>query len=124
MTISPFTVYLILQADRIMVALITLFAVLAGICLIRRIIPTAARADCSKANEGFWDERLRAAPKWGTSFLFMALAALSGAFVPSTNTLAGCVIAPAIVNSSVVQKDIPELYTLGIEALKQALGKK
>jgi len=48
------------------------------------------------------------------------LSSLFHCLIPSSKTIAVMVVAPAIVNSSVVQKDIPELYKVGVEALKES----
>ena len=53
---------------------------------------------------------------------------LSGAFatlIPSSKTIAMMVAIPAIANSEPIQKDLPELYQLAKEALKeQIVGSK
>lgn len=40
---------------------------------------------------------------------------------PSSDTIAMMVVIPQITQSSVVQKDIPELYRSAVEALKRQL---
>jgi hypothetical protein len=43
--------------------------------------------------------------------------------IPSTKEMAAIIVVPKIVNSTAVQKDVPELYSLGVEWLKDKLGK-
>lgn len=44
-------------------------------------------------------------------------------FTPSSKTIAIMVIAPAIVNSDPIQKDLPEIYNAAVDALKEQLKK-
>ena len=53
-----------------------------------------------------------------TSFIFLVRL-----FIPSSEAIAVMVVVPKLVNSEVVQKDIPELYSIAIEALKSKLTK-
>ena len=41
--------------------------------------------------------------------------------VPSSRTIALMIVAPAIINSEPIQKDLPEIYQMAKEALKQTL---
>lgn len=45
-----------------------------------------------------------------------------GSAIPSTKQLAVIVVAPKLVNSEVVQKDIPELYELALDWTKKQLA--
>lgn len=51
-----------------------------------------------------------------------AMFALIAALTPSSKTIAIMVVAPAIVNSEPIQKDLPEIYNLAKDALKDALA--
>ena len=42
-------------------------------------------------------------------------------FVPSKETAYQMIVVPAIVNSQAIQKDLPEIYNLAIEKLKNQL---
>jgi hypothetical protein len=53
--------------------------------------------------------------------LFMGV--LTAAF-PSSKTIAVMYAVPAIVNSTAVQKDLPELYKMGVDSLKEQLAPK
>jgi len=55
-----------------------------------------------------------------SGFIFLSLAVLT----PSSKTIAMMVVIPAIANSEVIQKDVPELYSLAIDALKENLTQK
>lgn len=124
MTISPFTVYLVLQADSIGSGVIATFAVPAATIAIGRIALLTGWADARKEEEKQWNARLDKIPGFKWAVVFACMAILAGSLFPSTKTLAGSFIAPAIINSSAVQKDLPELYDLGIAALKAALASK
>lgn len=52
-------------------------------------------------------------------FVFSLVATV---LLPSSKTIAIMAVAPAIVNSEPLQKDVPELYKLGLDALKQKLS--
>lgn len=47
--------------------------------------------------------------------------AIAGAMMPSSKTIALMVALPAIANSEPIQKDLPELYKLAVDALKQQI---
>ena len=55
------------------------------------------------------------------SFIFCSLLVTAA---PSTKTIAVMYAVPAIVNSKPVQQDLPELYQMGVEALKAQLAPK
>ena len=46
------------------------------------------------------------------------------ALMPSSKTIAAMVIAPAIANSEVIKRDIPDIYEAAISKLKEALTTK
>ena len=50
-----------------------------------------------------------------------AIALLVGVFLPNSKTIAVMVVVPALVESKAIQKDLPELYDMGIKALKSSL---
>lgn len=53
--------------------------------------------------------------------LFGNLANLIAMLMPSSKTIALMVALPAIANSEPIQKDLPELYKLAVDALKQQI---
>ena len=55
------------------------------------------------------------------SVITLIITTCGAILIPSTKTMAAIIIVPKIVNSTVVQKDVPELYDLGIEWLKGKL---
>lgn len=63
------------------------------------------------------DER----PKNKLPFWLMIIFTTLGGLFPSSNTIATMVILPEIVNSEVIQKDLPEIYKMAIEKLKAEL---
>jgi hypothetical protein len=68
-------------------------------------------------------------PKWVKGSIKCSLSVflavlLVGSIVPSTKTLATMIILPKIANSQVFQKDVPALYNLAIDRLKEILEDK
>jgi hypothetical protein len=59
-------------------------------------------------------------PKWIMIPLFI-VCGLVNFLLPSSKTIAMMAVIPAVADSRVVQQDIPELYTIAIEALKAQL---
>jgi len=126
MTISPFTVYLVMQADEVCTAFF-----LASI-----ISPVGAAAlfamyhmDSYKRTSPLYkDERdqvesyLSTLLRWAKRLSVLSAVSLPLAvLLPSTKTLAAMIIVPAIVNSDAIQKDVPEIYELAKDRLKEAL---
>jgi hypothetical protein len=74
------------------------------------------------------DDIQNALPEWQKRYkllgicggLLMAVAT----FLPSSKTIALMVVVPAVMNSEPIQKDLPELYQMAKEALKQTLETK
>lgn len=60
--------------------------------------------------------------KWALAAFFTL--GMLGMVIPSTKTIALMVTLPAIANSEPVQKDLPELYQLAKEALKEQVSGK
>lgn len=121
MQLHPLTVYLVLQADQVLnicSSIVIIALILAGISTIVLMIAGPIL---------FFEEvpvldHINKFPYKKHLAIILLIPVLILAFMPSTKTLAAMLIAPAIVNSSVVQKDLPELYTLGVEKLKEAMG--
>lgn len=113
MTISPWLVYLWGIADSVRDGAI-LISMFAGIFAIVGAIAVPTMESDGDVDRGF----LASMRKLRLVITTMFFVALPVAFLtPSSRTVAIMVIAPAIVNSSVIQKDVPELY----EAAKKAM---
>ncbi len=116
-TISPWLVYLVMQADNILglfiglTALSSFFAVaLLSVWLVMAIHEEKVPEDMKK-----WAIRC--------TFISCFLAILV-TLIPKTKTLAAIIIIPKIANSEAIQKDLPDLYKLGVEKLKESLGQE
>jgi basic membrane lipoprotein Med (substrate-binding protein (PBP1-ABC) superfamily) len=107
MTISPWTIYLFGIADSIRSSL--QFAVFIGVVV--SFIYSFFTA-CDGEFKGRTLSKI-AIP----TFLVGVCAAL----MPSSKTIAMMVVIPAIVNSEPIQKDLPDLYRLGVDALKEQI---
>lgn len=133
---TPFTIYLWQQADRFDTPFITggmLLSLASIIMFVLNKISQANMSDCLKSiavydsphyKEKFeeWEKVNRATakriPKMVAAAVFCWLVV---ALLPSSKTIAMMVAIPAIANSEPIQKDIPELYQLAKEALKEQI---
>ena len=113
MTITPATMYWFTRLDSIGVLMcFTLFACIVGIAI------TAIQWG---VNEPI-DEEQESYKKWFKRETITAvIAALILTFVPSSKEMAMIYVVPQITESQVVKQDIPELYDLGVNALKDWL---
>lgn len=55
------------------------------------------------------------------SFAALVLSAICSTFIPTSKTIAMMVVLPKIVDSKVIQQDLPDIYNAAMEALKAAL---
>lgn len=116
MTLTPFTIYMIMQADTIISACQTVAIIgLAASGLAAMLLPIL----CEVVQEN--REILKSFPKKTIAAVFM-VCALGYILIPSTKTLAAMIVVPAIANSQAVQKDFPELYDLAVNKLKEQLA--
>jgi hypothetical protein len=115
MTLTPFTVYLIMQADAVCCVL-GITAAIAGMAL---AFITFSIFDDSSAESAFETFKEMKMKRW---WLLWLLALLPVAIaIPNTKTLAAMYVVPAIANSEPIQKDFPQLYDLAINKLKEQL---
>lgn len=114
--ITPFQVYLVMMADKFCDSFCGGFFLSAMVLLLSL-----------GATFLFWDQL----DKDGQSFLknvrnFSGLLVLIFGILttvtPDTKTLATMYLAPAIVNSEAIQKDVPEIYNLAVEKLKETMS--
>lgn len=124
MTISPWTLYWILTLDNIksFCTIITLVTTVALI-LISALLIANSRDPCIE------DGPLRAY-KYSLyiSLILFAGALIGNAFIPSTKQMAAIIVVPAVVNSKIVQEDMPreakELYELTKDVVEEFLKKR
>jgi len=55
------------------------------------------------------------------SIATLVLSAICSTFIPTSKTIAMMVVLPKIVDSKVIQQDLPDIYNAAMEALKAAL---
>lgn len=107
--ITPFEVYIVMQADDVKNAL----EGLAGLSLLT--------AGCLVVFSSLAEEAL-VVPKKSTALLiFGILCGVTSSLVPSTKTAAAMLVVPAIVNNERLQKEASELYQIAKKALKEAV---
>lgn len=114
MTLTPLTIYLWQLADQI-----------SGAASILALFAGAILAIVFTIGYGIQSDFPAAAPELKAmrviSGILFPLSIAVAAFTPSSDTVAMMVVIPQITESSVVQKDIPELYNIAIEALKKQI---
>lgn len=115
MTLSPWIIYLWGIADSINNAA-HFFSVGSGIAT---LVCTVCYLACKYDNDERGVEVLPIKTVW---VIFLAAFSINVAF-PSSKTIAVMVVAPAIVNSAPIQKDLPELYKVAKDALMSTLTK-
>jgi len=138
MTLSPWIIYLYGQADVLRIAVFTLglfslFWSIIGIMVMSDVKPvvTTWHSDADKQKEveakaddicaikkSAMNRRVR---KW---FAISVALGVFGVVLPSSKTVALIVVIPAIINSEPIQKDLPEIYQMAKDALKQTLTTK
>jgi len=130
MEISPFTVYLWQQAD----SFITIFKagslVLCILCIVSLVllVMSLAASETSSYNSKERNDEITAAAtaffrtKFLPCFAISVFACLFTSAIPSTKTIAVMYVVPTIENSKPFQQDLPELYQMGVEALKAQLA--
>lgn len=125
MTISPWLIYLWGISDQMLnVANFLSIAcgVIGAIIGVIALIATSVSEECSTSR--MMDEPT--GKRWFTGAKRLLVA--SGIFTlvymltPSSKTIAVMVILPAIVNSEPIQKDLPDLYRIAVDALKKELS--
>lgn len=114
MTITPATLYWITRLDGINCLCVTV-AIFSIIAFIIGFIMWIANLDCN-------DEYCEAGKKITKATGIIATLALTiGLFVPTSKEMAMIYVVPHLAESQVVKQDIPELYDLGVNALKDWL---
>ena len=114
MTITATTLYWITRLDSLCGLLA--FVVIVG------IIGSVITLIAYYANEPYDEEKIPYF-RWGKRFgiaTFVAL--LIGCFIPSSREVAMFYVVPHIAESDVIKRDLPELYDMGVSALKDFLA--
>lgn len=105
MKLTPLMVYLWGIADNIQVASTIFVFVLTPVSFLLWGFATIDEAP-----------EFRKPAKWCTGVSILVL--LVYLFTPSSKTIAIMYVAPALANSEAIQKDVPELWKAGVDALK------
>lgn len=114
MTITPATLYWITRLDGIN-CLFTIIAVFSIIAFIIGFIMWISNLDY---NEEYCEAGKKITKATG---IIATLALTIGLFVPTSKEMAMIYVVPHLAESQVVKQDIPELYDLGVNALKDWL---
>ena len=120
MTITPAMMYWFTRLDGITI----LFAVITFVgafALLFLIIGYYATKGGFSTNDEQDHKSISSILKWFVPVWVVALLGLL--FVPNSKQMAMIYVVPALTESQVVKQDIPELYDLGVNALKDWLKK-
>lgn len=121
---TPFTIYLWQQVDSIIHCLDMFALPVSAIGFAGLLITTIALAvegDDESVQKRFAPARNASL----ATLLLSAFLSFTASIIPSSKTIAMMVAIPAIANSEPIQKDLPELYQLAKDALKEQItGKK
>ena len=114
---SPWTIYWILQLDKIsdmLIPIVLLFGALSLLALVVKCMSFDKNMDVPKiaANQVFW-----------VFPTFLMLMALYG-FIPTTKTMCAVITIPAVMNNEELTGDAIDVYRLGMEKLKEVLGEE
>lgn len=115
-TISPWLIYIILKLDTFhgfFEAIIFTAGILLFSCLIIRWT----------SEESIWDQKGFKITNT-LSWVAFACAILGKLFVPTTKEIAAIYLIPNFYNSDVIQSDIPEIYEMGFDKVKEILQPK
>lgn len=117
MTISPWIIYLWGIADNLKSSLALLIALLGMASLLTTVYLAACRfEDLSEDHR----KLAKSFARW--VYPLFAFVVLVQILTPSSKTIAVMVILPAIVNSEPIQKDLPDMYRIAVDALKEQLA--
>lgn len=125
MTITPSMMYWFTRLDNIH-GFCNVLCLLFGLGVIIMIIATVATAadGCYDETNPHCNRNLKFLKKiWLTVCGFLLFGILGSIFVPTSRQMAMIYVVPQITESQVVKQDIPELYDLGVNALKDWLKK-
>lgn len=105
---NPWLIYLwgISEGVKITLGMVAIFAVVGG---------TAAFGVC------YMDGVEEALPTTKRVIICGLIAGLVALFVPSQKTIALMYVLPRVAESEAIQRDVPELYRLAVDALKDQL---
>ena len=118
MTITPATMYWLTRLDGI-AGTCAVITFLGAFCL---LFLTIAYYATSNISEDFYEHKvIKGILKWLIPVWLFGLIGLL--FIPNSKQMAMIYVVPQITESQVVKQDIPELYDLGVNALKDWLKK-
>ena len=121
MTISPFYVYLWGQVESIASFMNGLGWIIFILALFIGFVTMLSSTDIAKQEGG---EKMLSVLLSVTLGLVVVSGGVWGveALIPNKKTMAAMFIVPAIVNSKPIQQDLPEIYNLAMQKLKEELS--
>lgn len=125
MTITPSMMYWFTRLDNIH-GFCNVLCLLFGLGVIIMIVATVGTAadGCYNEDNPHCKRNIKILKKiWMTVCGFLLFGILGSIFVPTSRQMAMIYVVPQLTESQIVKQDIPELYDLGINALKDWLKK-
>lgn len=117
MTLTPFTIYIWGISEQLGTTLDILSFLFGAASILATIVLVATKV------EGEEEVFKAVRPYANKVFAAFAVSILGATLIPDKKTIACMVVLPAIAESRAVQQDLPELYSLAVEALKEQLVK-
>jgi len=121
MNISPLTIYLWQFVDYARESMQVGWGILMTTTVVFGILSLCARSSDADASEETKKSLLSWTKRMG---VFTTIVGIIFTLTPTSKTIAMMVIIPKIVDSKVVQQDLPEIYDLALKALKEQLTPK
>ncbi len=116
---SPWTIYWILQLDAIHEALLIVSTISVMI-----VVVTGAFGALFSVESGMTDLSKVLLKLFKRTLIVFVIAGFGAIFLPNTKTMCAVLTIPAIVNNEVLQGDAVDIYKLGMERVKELLGKE
>lgn len=121
MSITPFQIYLWQQLDSLISTCGSVVIWMTIISVIGAAILAAMRCD-GELSDIALSKSAKVYKFFVCPFLFITLVLY--AFLPTSKTVAMMIAIPAIIDSKPIQKDLPDVYNMALEALKNQINTK
>jgi hypothetical protein len=122
MHISPWLIYFWQLADKVVVTSAILTIVTLLFCLIFTVVSAAETEH--KVDEWCKTHRKSRRPTIFRSLITGITLLLFSVATPSSKTIALMVVVPQLVDSKIIQQDLPDIYNLAVDTLKSELSVK
>lgn len=115
--ITPFQIYLWGIADKALG--MSLCVVIISATALMLVFMTSAATFNTDPDAESVGKHLKGAVK--PLVVIIAISGLCATAIPDSRTIAAMLVLPAIAESEVIKKDLPEIYSMAVERLKESL---